>query len=35
MFKQSNMELSDSVKKCIKGDITFEDIFMKGSGEIS
>lgn len=35
MFKQSNMEFSDSVKKCIKGDITFEDIFMKGSGEIS
>ncbi len=35
MFKQSSMELSDSVKKCIKGDITFEDIFMKGSGEIS
>lgn len=35
MFKQNNMELSDSVKKCIKGDITFEDIFMKGSGEIS
>ncbi len=35
MFKQSSMEFSDSVKKCIKGDITFEDIFMKGSGEIS
>lgn len=35
MFKQSSMELSDSVKKCIKGDITFEDIFMKGSGDIS
>lgn len=35
MFKQSNMEFSDSVKKCIKGDITFEDIFMKGSGDIS
>ena len=35
MFKQSSMEFSDSVKKCIKGDITFEDIFMKGSGDIS
>ncbi len=35
MFEQSSMELSDSVQQCIKGDITFEDIFMKGSGEIS
>ena len=35
MFEQQKMELDDSVKKCIKGDITFEDIFMKGSGEVS
>lgn len=35
MLKQYGMDFYDNVKKCIKGDITFEDIFMKGSGEIS
>lgn len=35
IFKQQEMELSQDVQQCIKGDITFEDIFMKGAGEIS
>lgn len=34
MFEDENLEFNDTVKNCIKGDITFEDIFMKGSGEI-
>lgn len=34
MFEQQNLEFNDTVKNCIKGDITFEDIFMKGTGEI-
>lgn len=35
MLKQDNRELDEKVQQCVKGDITFEDIFMKGSGEIS
>lgn len=34
MFEEQNLEFNDTVKSCIKGDITFEDIFMKGTGEI-
>ncbi len=33
-LKQSNSELEDSVKAVIKGDKTFEDIFMSGKGDI-
>ena len=35
MFEQYGESLNEKTQKCIKGDITFEDIFMKGSGEIS
>lgn len=35
IFDQQEMQLSQDVQQCIKGDITFEDIFMKGAGEIS
>lgn len=35
MLKDNNMELNENAQKCVKGDITFEDIFMKGSGELS
>lgn len=34
LFSQQGMELEDSVKKCIKGEITFEQIFMEGTGEV-
>lgn len=34
MFEEQELEFNDTVKNCIKGDITFEDIFMKGTGEI-
>ncbi len=34
VFEQQGMEFEDSVKKCIKGEITFEQIFMEGKGEV-
>lgn len=34
IFENEKVELNKSVQSCIKGDITFEDIFMKGTGEV-
>ena len=34
LFKQEGMELEESVQKCVKGEITFEQIFMEGTGEV-
>jgi tetratricopeptide (TPR) repeat protein len=35
MLEEYDYSLYDKVQNCIKGDITFENIFMEGSGEIS
>lgn len=34
IFESEGVSLNESVQKCIKGEITFEDIFMKGTGEV-
>ncbi len=34
IFEQQNMTFEKSVQNCIKGEITFADIFMKGTGDI-
>ena len=34
IFDQQGATFEESVQSCIKGDITFEDIFMKGTGDI-
>ncbi len=33
-FEEANMELEKSVLDCIKGEITFEEIFMEGMGDV-
>jgi tetratricopeptide (TPR) repeat protein len=34
MFKEQSVDLYDSVTKCINGDITFEEIFTEGTGDV-
>ncbi|MBR3835764.1 MAG: tetratricopeptide repeat protein [Clostridia bacterium] len=34
IFEQQNMTLEESVQNCIKGEITFEELFMEGTGDI-
>lgn len=34
IFENEGVSLNKSVQDCIKGEITFEDIFMKGTGEV-
>ena len=34
ILEQMSVKLSDKVQNCIKGEITFEEIFMEGTGEV-
>lgn len=34
ILEQSNMTLESKVQNCIKGEITFEEIFMEGTGDV-
>lgn len=34
IFEQQNMTLEESIQNCIKGEITFEELFMEGTGDI-
>ena len=34
IFEQQNMALEESIQNCIKGEITFEELFMEGTGDI-
>ncbi len=34
IFEQQSMTLEESVQNCIKGDVTFEELFMEGTGDI-
>jgi hypothetical protein len=34
IVEQSSMTLEEIVQKCIKGEITFEEIFMEGTGDV-
>lgn len=34
IFEQQNLSLEESVQNCIKGEITFEELFMEGQGDV-
>lgn len=34
IFEQQSLTLEESVQNCIKGEVTFEDLFMEGQGDI-
>lgn len=34
IFEQQGLALEESVQNCIKGEVTFEDLFMEGQGDV-
>lgn len=34
LLEQQNLTLEESVQKCIKGEMTFEELFMEGTGDV-